>query len=764
MDPQNGYGERLRMGADCPCASQTMERVSVSVERPGSDGDPPELHVLPEIHSVRRIAIGMYGFVRMSVLFGAVAVSTLSISRAQDRALALTHVAVVDVVAGNTRPDETVLIKGERIVAVGPSVPIPAEARRVDLAGKFIVPGFFDMHAHTGLVPGLIDDASRWQLIEDALRPRMREGIVGVRDMGSYFDEIPALAHFRSADARSLPRVWLTGPPITGPVGDPDFHISVNNPIEGRQTVERLSGAGVDFIKVHDWLSADVYPEVIRAARSAGLQVVGHVPAALTTEAVVEAGQRDIEHLGPTAILRSCSDATVPSAATLRSAVGDEEVAYSARMSDAYLTPLLDGFNAGRCRALARRLAQEKVWQVPTLTWWQTVTVDVPPAARTGPFQRLFTTLLQIVGMMSDEGVPIMTGLDLRKTISDEIQLLVRAGLSPAAALRAATIAPAQFLGVEDSSGTIAPGRLADVVILDGDPLADVSATRRIHAVFIKGKQILDPRPPVIDIHIHSAQMSPEEFAETAAENVRYIFLSGVSTDLRAWATGADQKRYLPSLVFPCDRGRAPGPNRGRTCFDSGTDFPDVSWLRDEIRSGRVRGLGELAPQYIGMTPNDSRLEPYWELAEEFDIPVSIHMGPGPPGSAYDSNPSPFKSPAFRMAAGDPLLLEDVLLRDKRLRLFVMHAGWPRLDSMLALLYAHPNVYVDLGVLQFPMFVPREGYWAYAGFAITLGSALIAHLAVGDGVEAWGFAAGTGVLWGFSYFFWRRLQAPPATD
>jgi predicted TIM-barrel fold metal-dependent hydrolase len=113
------------------------------------------------------------------------------------------------------------------------------------------------------------------------------------------------------------------------------------------------------------------------------------------------------------------------------------------------------------------------------------------------------------------------------------------------------------------------------------------------------------------------------------------------------------------------------------------------------------------------MFPDDDRLEPYWQLAEEFDIPVGIHMGPGPRGVAYESSPVPFKSPGFRMAAGDPLLLESVLLRHKRLRLFVMHAGWPRLHEMMALLYAHPNVYVDVAALQSPAITPRAGYLWY---------------------------------------------------
>jgi hypothetical protein len=217
-------------------------------------------------------------------------------------------------------------------------------------------------------------------------------------------------------------------------------------------------------------------------------------------------------------------------------------------------------------------------------------------------------------------------------------------------------------------------------------------------------------RPPVIDMHVHSTTTSPSDLARLTSLNVRYVFLAGLHSDLAVWST-VDPARYLPALIFPCASGRA--PITGRPCFDSATELPDIPWLRREISAGRIRGFGELASQYLGMSPDDERLEPYWQLAEEFDIPVGIHMGPGPPGAAYDSSPAPFKSPRFRMAAGDPSLLEGVLLRHKRLRLFVMHAGWPRLDEMMALLYAHPDVYVDVAGLQSPMITPRAGYLWY---------------------------------------------------
>jgi predicted TIM-barrel fold metal-dependent hydrolase len=187
--------------------------------------------------------------------------------------------------------------------------------------------------------------------------------------------------------------------------------------------------------------------------------------------------------------------------------------------------------------------------------------------------------------------------------------------------------------------------------------------------------------------------------------------VASVVADLPAWAAALDGKQFLPGLVLPCEGNRQPWT--GRRCWTEEKDFPDVAWLRDEIRAGRIKALGEIGPQYLGISPNDRRMEPYWQLAEDLDVPVGIHMGPSAPGAAYESSVAPFKSLAYSMAAGDPLLLEEVLLRHKKLRLFVMHAGWPRLESMLALLHAHPGVYVDVAALQAEFIVPGPAYYRY---------------------------------------------------
>jgi hypothetical protein len=121
--------------------------------------------------------------------------------------------------------------------------------------------------------------------------------------------------------------------------------------------------------------------------------------------------------------------------------------------------------------------------------------------------------------------------------------------------------------------------------------------------------------------------------------------------------------------------------------------LPSLDELRARHAAGRLVALSELSLQYAGIAPTDPRMEPYWALAEELDIPVGIHMGPGPPGVTY------FGSPGFRAALSDPLLLEPVLVAHPRLRVFVVHAGYPFKEAMLALMAAHPQVYAEFGFL-----------------------------------------------------------------
>lgn len=151
----------------------------------------------------------------------------------------------------------------------------------------------------------------------------------------------------------------------------------------------------------------------------------------------------------------------------------------------------------------------------------------------------------------------------------------------------------------------------------------------------------------------------------------------------------AKPDRIIPALLF------------------NAKDGIPVENLRQWIKEGKIAVLGEMTDQYQGIAPDDPVYEPYLALAEELDIPVGIHIGTGPPGAIYLS-PQPNK---YRARLHSPLSLEEPLTRHPRLRVYVMHAGWPMIDDMLAMLYAHPHLYVDVGVIVYVL--PRAEFYRY---------------------------------------------------
>lgn len=169
--------------------------------------------------------------------------------------------------------------------------------------------------------------------------------------------------------------------------------------------------------------------------------------------------------------------------------------------------------------------------------------------------------------------------------------------------------------------------------------------------------------------------------------------VSGEPALMARWRAAAPE-RIIPGLDF-----RLPGtPGQGHVAARSPAE------IRALHAQGQVAVLGEIMAQYEGVSPNDPRLEPYWALAEELDIPVAIHMGPGEPADPYGRS-------GYRASLGNPLLLEDVLVRHQRMRLYIMHAGYPMVDELRALMFTHPQVYVDIGIIAF--IEPRPAFYAF---------------------------------------------------
>jgi len=189
------------------------------------------------------------------------------------------------------------------------------------------------------------------------------------------------------------------------------------------------------------------------------------------------------------------------------------------------------------------------------------------------------------------------------------------------------------------------------------------------------------------DSPIQSASDDNDLMTRTLQIMTRYNVtgvVSGSMERVRRWREAAPE-RIIPALQ-----------SDGRDSIES---------IRAGVEKGDIRVLGELTFQYQGLSPSDAVPERYFSLAEQLDIPVAVHAGPGPPGAAYVGTPN------YRMSLSDPLLYEEMLVRHPKLRIYLMHAGWPMADRMIALMYAHPQVYADVAVIDWV--IPRKEFHAY---------------------------------------------------
>ena len=374
---------------------------------------------------------------------------------------AIAGARVIDATGRPPIDDAVILVRDGRIAAVGrrADVAVPAGVRIIDASGRTIVPGLWDMHAHAGQI--------EWAPAD------LAAGVTTIRDMGG---ETTFLTAFRDAiDAgRGIgPRLLLAGL-VDGDVEAAFGTTVAATPQEGRAVVDQYHALGYRQMKLYTWLEPDVVRAITERAHALGMTVTGHIPRALTLEQAIDAGMDHVAHLPLSGPIASARNQNAIRALAQHHTVVDPTLSWNELLGHA---PAVEpsSFQPGLKKA---------PW--PIRAAYESVRNDTDEATVRARQIDQFAA----VRALHDAGVPIVAGTDYGvpgHSLHRELELYVLAGLSPMDALRTATAVPAQVMGLAAESGTIEIGKRADLLILDGDPLADMSNIRRGRWVVVNG-------------------------------------------------------------------------------------------------------------------------------------------------------------------------------------------------------------------------------------------------------------------------------------
>jgi imidazolonepropionase-like amidohydrolase len=424
---------------------------------------------------------------------GIIAIIVLSVSMSaqrngQDsRLLAIRHVTLIDTLAGTTAPDMTVVIRDDRIVAVengGAAVPRGAEI--IDGRNKFLIPGLWDMHVHLSYARS------------SALPALVANGVTAVRDMGSDLAEIDRWRSQIAAHTLVGPTIVRAGPMLNGMEFN-RYQLAVAGDTEARTAVRTLRKVGVDFIKLHRRTSREAYFAIADETRMLGLPFSGHVPITVSPDEASDAGQASLEHT------ETLFEGTFAAARA-----GKDVTAEIARWRETEASALFARFTANGTLVDPTLIAQEDIVRLLETQTPDTRSRYIAASARKEADKTLadvrpnaekvlldlkprLRELRAVTGLMNRAGVKLLAGTDLSFfaapgfSLHDELALLVESGLTATDALRAATVNPAGMFPSEEG-GSIAPGKRADLVLLDANPLEDIRNAERIAAVVLRGR------------------------------------------------------------------------------------------------------------------------------------------------------------------------------------------------------------------------------------------------------------------------------------
>jgi imidazolonepropionase-like amidohydrolase len=416
----------------------------------------------------------------------------------------INNVSVVDVRSGAVLADQTVILERNHIASVGPSktAKYPRNAPSVNGHGYFLIPGLWDLHVHLMFgdwFPGA----------QDITLPLLiANGVTGVRDMGSELETVQDWRNEIEAGRLLGPRIFTSGPMLDGPKPRFPSSIAITTAEDGRRAVDKLKQSGADFIKLQSLIPREAVFAIAEEAKKQEIAFAGHVPDSVRASEMSEAGMKSFEHL--IGIFEGSSP-------------NEDDFLKGGKTVGRFLA----SYDPERAAALAGLLAKNQTWQCPTLVWERGGNlIDVTDFAKDGRVKyvpaswknktwkrftdeivqgygadditarkKFIEKELEVVRLLHKAGVPFLAGTDTPPgvyvfpgfSLHEELQRFVAAGFTPLEALQTATVNPARFLGMEEQLGTIEKGKLADLVLLNANPLDDISNTEKIAAVIVNG-------------------------------------------------------------------------------------------------------------------------------------------------------------------------------------------------------------------------------------------------------------------------------------
>jgi imidazolonepropionase-like amidohydrolase len=418
----------------------------------------------------------------------------------------IANVTIIDTTGGPPKLHRTVTVRNGTIIDIRDSTlpKFKERGKEVNGTGKFLIPGLWDMHVH--MVFGDWVPHGR----EITLPLFIANGITGVRDMGGELEVLQQWRKEISTGTLLGPRIVMSGPMLDGPKPRFPSSIAITTAEDGRRAVNDLKQRGADFIKLQSLIPRDAVFAIADEARRQQIAFVGHVPDSVRASEASNAGQKSFEHL-----------------------IGIFEG--SSPLEDEFLKggksvgKFLSAYDPKRAEALFALLAKNQTWQCPTLVWerggnllelsnfahdarakyvpaywkdvtWKRFTSEIMHDNTDDLLtrRRFVDKELEVVKAMHGAGIPFLAGTDTPPgvyvfpgfSLHEELQRFVAAGFTPLEALQTATLNPAKFLGMEDHLGSIEKGKLADLVLLDANPLEDIRNTQKIAGVAVNGRYL----------------------------------------------------------------------------------------------------------------------------------------------------------------------------------------------------------------------------------------------------------------------------------